>query len=144
MAPFWNPFPGTFMMISRSIFFFRLLRLILTNKVPYFSCIIHQFIAQSGPPGNNTFRYDGLILAVEVEYSNWRAFDYKDKPSYTYRAILFPKTKYLIKQPVYTNYPTDRLLLERNGIEIIFITSGELRQFSAIQFFVSIGTILSY
>jgi hypothetical protein len=90
-----------------------------------------------------SYRYTGLILNVVAEYQNWEPFHWSLNPHYIYRVKRAPGVDYEVLTPIYTNYPTNRILLTRHGIELTVTVGGIYHKVNALQILLAIGTFLS-
>lgn len=98
---------------------------------------------------NNTYRFDGLILNVVVQYTNWRHFTAPTHlPAFRYRVYHVPRTEYRLvtPEPSATN-DTHRTLNNRHGVLLQFSASGlyySYDGFSMLLVLVSTLYLLSY
>lgn len=85
-------------------------------------------------------RYDGIVVLVEILFSNKST---GDKIRYEYRPNVLLYTSSKTVEVVYRSYPTTRTLLDRHGIQVLFLVSGTLGVFRFQQLLVQLTTSLA-
>ncbi|GMH81889.1 hypothetical protein TrVE_jg5396 [Triparma verrucosa] len=95
--------------------------------------------------GNN--RYDGATMIVEVTYTNMFSWSgLSRKIQYTYKPYLSSSTSFKLYDNVWEgtdNYREKRTLLNKHGIKIDLVQSGDLGAFSFAQLLISLTTSLT-
>eukprot|EP00003_Mantamonas_plastica_P025731 TRINITY_DN5107_c0_g2_i2.p1 TRINITY_DN5107_c0_g2~~TRINITY_DN5107_c0_g2_i2.p1 ORF type:complete len:302 (-),score=82.01 TRINITY_DN5107_c0_g2_i2:49-954(-) len=77
---------------------------------------------------NSSYRYDGIVLICEIEYSNTDnklPFDF-ETIQYRYKIDVIPGAEYKVLQVIYHEYPNSRIAFDRHGIRLVFLMSGQL------------------
>lgn len=77
---------------------------------------------------NISKRNDGIVLLVFITYSNTYTFDTND---IRYEISIEPvtNTKFKSEQPIYTKSYEKRVIWNRHGIRLLFLTTGSLGKF---------------
>ena len=99
----------------------------------------------------NTYRYDGVTLVVEVEYSNIRSWSgLSGAITYQYTPYLLSATSYKLYDVIWEGDPTtaggyrqNRTLLNKHGVKVDLVQSGNLAAFSFSVLLVSLTTSLT-
>ena len=96
---------------------------------------------------NTTLREDGTSIAVNIKYSNWNnwqvvGFTYVE-PRYEYEVVSLKNNSFHHTEAIYDNYPSTRTLLKRWGIRFVSVQSGNLREFSIMEFLITLTTSLT-
>ena len=94
--------------------------------------------AQGGAPESN--RYDGIVFLIEISFNNKRTGDWIE---YEYKPLALPFSSFKAVETVYNVYPTDRWLVNRHGIRLIFLVTGSLSKFDFTTLLIQLTTSLA-
>jgi hypothetical protein len=103
--------------------------------------------AETSSGSGETFREAGVTLIMQIEYSNtlsWKGLSRDIQ--YTYTPYLLGSTSYKIYDAVYSgadNYRQNRTLLNKHGVKIDLLQTGELGSFSFSALLLSLTTSLT-
>ncbi len=97
----------------------------------------------SAVKASSTLRYSGVVIVVNVEYTNVYHWVGAGTPYYTYRLTLLPGAN---AKTVDASYPSDRsrrTVLNQHGIRLTVIETGRLGAFDTTQLLLRLTTSLS-
>ncbi|EGC35062.1 hypothetical protein DICPUDRAFT_152641 [Dictyostelium purpureum] len=77
---------------------------------------------------SRSIRDDGILLLCFITYSNMYTYSTANY-HYTYQFKLVQDTKFKVEEPVFLDNVIHRIILDRHGVRIIFIQTGQLGQF---------------
>jgi len=95
-------------------------------------------------PGTGTsYRDSGMIITLQIVYQNFKQWSGISPVDFYYNPIFEPKIAYSYYDRVYTNYPSNQVLLSQNGILIATVATGEIFQFSGTQLLLTVTSSLT-
>ncbi|EFA80527.1 putative purinergic receptor [Heterostelium album PN500] len=77
---------------------------------------------------SRSIRDDGIILLVFIDYSNVYTYN-TNNYRYTYRFKAIKDTKFKIMEPIYGSDLQHRFVLNRHGVKLIFLQTGQIGAF---------------
>eukprot|EP01061_Rhynchopus_euleeides_P014430 TRINITY_DN25009_c0_g1_i1.p1 TRINITY_DN25009_c0_g1~~TRINITY_DN25009_c0_g1_i1.p1 ORF type:complete len:542 (+),score=139.88 TRINITY_DN25009_c0_g1_i1:574-2199(+) len=95
---------------------------------------------------NITVRTMGTTLIVGVEYENWAPWEVMTKQAparYKYFITPMYNNSFQNTEAIYDQYPDTRTLLLRNGVRLVAVQSGMLRNFSFANLLITLATSLT-
>jgi hypothetical protein len=75
----------------------------------------------------SSLRYDGIIFFVYMEYKNSLS---SGEIVYTYRVRKSDNSEHKQEEAIYVHYPDQLVVLNRHGIKLVFLQTGEIGKFS--------------
>lgn len=98
------------------------------------------------PKSQNSIRYDGLVVNLQMEYSNFHSFHWGAEKGvrYVYKlSEVRPQSGYKTTKVVSTNYPSAREKEDNHGILFEVQATGELRNFDFTTLLLQLTTSLA-
>lgn len=90
---------------------------------------------------NRTYRDDGIIVVIEIKYSNFASWSGTSKAiSYTYSMNRLLDANYKEENAIYNTYPTERVWRDKHGIKLVVLQTGQVGQFDLTTLLVQITT----
>jgi hypothetical protein len=99
-------------------------------------------ISGADPSHARTHRQTGVVLLVNIEYSNTHSFN-SHHLIYTYRVSAVENTKYRVEQAVYTKSYDRIVSLSRRGVHIIFQITGTIGKLDFQTFVINVASSIS-
>lgn len=90
---------------------------------------------------NRTYRDDGIIVVVEIKYSNFEAWSGTSSTvTYSYKMNRLLDTNYKEENAIYNEYPKERVWRDKHGIKLVVLQTGQVGQFDITTLLVQITT----